>query len=256
MNALRLGAGLVAVLALLLIADRVAAQEYAPAPGSPAVAQPTDSAAREPLQPLEAFSAVGSDMALANHLNEMGWTDAQVAAFIDGIRAAFRGRPYPPNDAARQITERIHQQIAEIESREREQQFAKPGHLEDYLKEICKRLKLAQSDSGLCYEIDAGTTGSRPGPDDTVVVNCAAYAADVATPLPQLSSKNARIKVSDMLPGFVEGVQMMTVGSQAIFVLPPALSFGSGKWPPGVDRGTPLVFRVALVNVIGAGAQR
>jgi hypothetical protein len=95
-------------------------------------------------------------MALANHLNEMGWTEAQVSAFIDGIRAAFQGKPYPPNDAARQITERIHQQIAEIESREREQEFAKPGRLEGYLKEICKRLKLTQSDSGLCYGIVRG----------------------------------------------------------------------------------------------------
>jgi FKBP-type peptidyl-prolyl cis-trans isomerase len=186
----------------------------------------------------------------------MGWTDAQVAAFIDGIRAAFRGKPYPPNDAARQITERIRQEIAEIESHEREQQFAKPGHLENYLKEICKRLKLTKSDSGLCYGIDPGTTGSRPGPDDTVVVSCAAYAADVATPLPQLSNKNARVKVSDMLPGLGEGVQMMTVGGQAIFVLPPALSFGSGKWPPGVDRGTPLIFRIALINVISGDVQR
>jgi FKBP-type peptidyl-prolyl cis-trans isomerase len=243
------------LLGLLVIVDRVAAQQEALATGSAALAQSPQSTAREPSQPLEAFSAVGSDMALANHLGEMGWSEAQVSAFIEGIRAAFQGKPYPPSDAARQISDRIRRQIAEIESREKEQEFAKPGHLEEYLKEVCKRLKLTQSDSGLCYAIDPGTTGSRPGPDDTVVVSCAAYAADFATPLPQLSSQNARIRVSNMLPGFVEGIQMMAVGGQAIFVLPPALSFGSGEWPPGVDRGTPLIFRISLINVISGNAQ-
>jgi FKBP-type peptidyl-prolyl cis-trans isomerase FkpA len=256
MNALRLQAGFAAFLALLAIVSRVAAQQETSTAGSPAVTQSPQSRAGEPLQPLEAFGAVGSDMALANHLNEMGWSEAQVSAFIDGIRAAFQGKPYPPSEAARRISERISQQVAEIESRERERKFAKPGHVDDYLKEICKSLKLTQSDSGLCYGINQGASGSRPSPGDTVVVSCAAYAADGATALPQLSSQNARIKVSDMLPGFVEGIQMMTVGGQAIFVLPPALSFGSGQWPPGVDRGTPLIFRIALINVISGDVQR
>jgi hypothetical protein len=86
-------------------------------------------------------------------------------------------------------------------------------------------------------------------------VSCAAYAADGATPIPQLSSQKARTKVSDMLPGFVQGIQMMTVGGQAIFVLPPALSFGNGNWPMGVDRGTPLIFRFALIDVLSGNAQ-
>jgi FKBP-type peptidyl-prolyl cis-trans isomerase FkpA len=255
MSALPLRACLAALLGLLVIVDRVAAQQEAPATGSTPRARSPQFAGGESSQPLEAFSAVGSDMALANHLGEMGWSEAQVSAFIDGIRAAFQGKPYPPSEAARQISDRIRQQIEEIESRKREEEFAKPGRLEGYLKEVCKRLKLTQSDSGLCYAIQPGSTGSRPGPDDTVVVSCAAYAADFATPLPQLSSQNARTRVSDMLPGFVEGIQMMAVGGKAIFVLPPELSFGSSKWPQGVDRGTPLIFRIALTDVISGSAR-
>ena len=47
---------------------------------------------------------------------------------------------------------------------------------------------------------------------------------------------------------------MMTIESQAIFVLPPALTFGDHEWPEGVERGTPLVFFFTLHEVTGAGA--
>jgi FKBP-type peptidyl-prolyl cis-trans isomerase len=249
---LRIAAG--ALLPLLLAVGDLAAQPAAP--GSDSTATESHPSTPEATPPVEAFSSVGSDMAMANHLGEMGWNEAQIAAFIEGIRAAFHGRPYPPSAAARQISERITQQIAAIEAHEREVEFAKPGRLKEYIKDICKRLNLEQADSGLCYTIRPGTTEARPGPDDTVVVSCAAFAADGSTPIPQLTAEKARTKVSEMLPGFVEGIQMMSVGGQAIFVLPPALSFGAGTWPPGVDHGTPLLFRITLNEIVSADKPR
>jgi FKBP-type peptidyl-prolyl cis-trans isomerase FkpA len=254
MNSRHLRRVFAGLLPLFLAVHEVAAQQAAGA-GPQDAMQSSQTAEGETSLPLDAFCSVGSGMALANHLNELGWNEAQVSAFIDGIRAAFRGKPYPTNDAARRISDRIFQQIAEVESREREQEFSKPGRLGDYLKEMCKRLKLERSDSGLCYGIEPGTTSSRPGPDDTVVVSCAAFAADGATPLPQLTNQKAQTKVADMLPGFVEGIQMMSVGGQGVFILPPALSFGNGNWPSGVDRGTPIIFRIKLISVISGETQ-
>ena len=86
--------------------------------------------------------------------------------------------------------------------------------------------------------------------------NPAAPAFDGTTVLPQLSDQKAHIKLADTFPGFKEGIQMMNVGAQALFVLPPALSFGAGKWPPGVVRGTPLIFQVTLENVVSGDKSR
>jgi FKBP-type peptidyl-prolyl cis-trans isomerase FkpA len=244
-----------AVTALFMAFGAADAQQVPAQDSSPAI-QPPQSAFQAPAIPLDAYSSVGSDMALANHLNELGWSEAQITAFIEGIRAALHGKPFPATDAARQVSDTISKRVAEIEAQEREQEFAKPGRLKEYLRDICKRMKLDESDSGLCYAISSVGSGVRPGPDDTVVVSCAAFAADLATPLPQLTNQKARTKVSDMLPGFVEGIQMMTVGSSAIFILPPALSFGKGDWPPGVDRGTPLIFRITLNEVVSANSPR
>jgi hypothetical protein len=49
---------------------------------------------------------------------------------------------------------------------------------------------------------------------------------------------------------------MMTRDSRAVFVLPPALSFGDGDWPPGVERGSPIVYQVTLHDVIGESPVR
>jgi FKBP-type peptidyl-prolyl cis-trans isomerase len=56
-----------------------------------------------------------------------------------------------------------------------------------------------------------------------------------------------------MLPGLMEGLQMMTVGATAVFVLPPSLSFGEGAWPEGVERGSPLVYYMSLGDVTVPG---
>ena len=209
--------------------------------------------------PLSAFAVVGSALVQSGHLAEFGWSEAQISAFLEGARDAFNGKTQPVDVAAERLHAEIGRQLAEIQAREKRkvaEAFALPGRLEQYMKETRKRYGLQQTDSGLAYSIQGGRPGIRPGPDDTVVISCIATAADGATRLPQLSSGRVSVKMAGLVPGFVEGLQMMNVDSQAMFVIPPALSFGAGVWPEGVDRGTPLIFFITLHEVISAEAAR
>jgi FKBP-type peptidyl-prolyl cis-trans isomerase FkpA len=223
--------------------------------GSATAAPPAPAPAVSATYPLSAFSAIGSSFAQGNHLPELGWNEAQISAFIEGIRAAFRGKPYPFDDPAKEASAAMGRRVQELQSREREAEFAQPGRLRAYMKDMRKRLNLEEADDGLCFGIQTGGKGNRPGPDDTVVLSCLAVAADGVTKLPQLSTERARMKVKDLLPGIAEGVEMMTNTSQALLIVPPALSFGSGEWPEGVDRGTPIIFQVTLHEVVTAGAK-
>jgi FKBP-type peptidyl-prolyl cis-trans isomerase len=232
--------------ALVLAGMVIAASAQPDAAASPGAAPPS----REEL--LQGFAAVGSQLAAENHLKDMGWTTAEVDAFISGIHAAIQGSPIPFNGAARQVKAEMSKRIAEIDSSERQAVFADPANLRKYLKNACKHFNLDQSDSGLCYRIVPGPSGSRPGPDDTVVFSCTAYASDGATTIPALTNENTRGKVSGMMPGFAEGIQMMTVDGEAFFVLPPSLTFGSGTWPQGVEAGTPLIFVIKLKQIVAA----
>jgi FKBP-type peptidyl-prolyl cis-trans isomerase FkpA len=209
-----------------------------------------------PSAPLDAYAAVGSSMVQDNRLGQLGWTEAQVEAFLSGVRAAFRGEGRPVDAVAQGLLNDIGRRMQEMEQAERRRQFgteafAQPGHLQTYLKDISKQFQLERSDSGLCYGIKAGY-GARPGPEDTVIMSYKVNLADTTTEVPALAVNRQKVRVGDLLPGLAEALQMMTVDSAAMLVLPPDLSFGAGEWPAGTERGTPLLFTVKLHEVIAA----
>lgn len=203
--------------------------------------------------PLTAYSAFGSSVGVGGHFGEIGWTQDQFDAFAEGMRSAFKGKPYDVEDSARQLAADMSKRISALESAGQPAQGPfDPSKLVAFMKDASKRYHLQLSDSGLGYNITPGRNGIRPRPGDTVVISCNAMAADGTTQLPQLSSARIRSKLDQMFPGFREGLQMMTVDSHAILVLPPALTFGSGQWPEGVQPGSPIVFEVTLLDVISA----
>lgn len=207
--------------------------------------------------PPAAYAALGASFVAGGSLADLGWNEDEIAAFIDGVRGAFHGKNHVFDETARQLSAEMGRRVQEIEKR-RQQPLAvaappaPPQDFSKYFKELRKRFPLQQSDSGLGYFIQPGRAGVRPRPGDVVVVSCVVLAADGKTTLPQLSNERARFKLAGVLPGLIEGIQMMTVDAQAMLVLPPELSFGEHKWPDGVDRGSPLIFQVTLHEVIGA----
>jgi FKBP-type peptidyl-prolyl cis-trans isomerase len=208
--------------------------------------------------PLTAYSAFGSSVGLGGHFGELGWSQDQFDAFTAGMRSAFKGKPFEVDDSARQLAAELSRKIKAIEAGAGEPQQTPafdPSRLVPFMKDASRRYHLQLSDSGLGYNVSPGRNGIRPRPADTVVISCNAVAFDGATKLPQLSSGRIRSRLDQMFPGFREGLQMMTVDSHAIFVLPPALTFGHGQWPDGVAPGSPIIFEVTLLEVIAAPPQ-
>jgi FKBP-type peptidyl-prolyl cis-trans isomerase len=196
---------------------------------------------------------------LGGHFGEVGWTQDQFDAFAEGMRSAFKGKPYQVEDSARQLAADMGKRISEIDAGTVAPATAPtfdPSKLVSYMQEATRKYHLQLSDNGLGYNVSAGRNGIRPRMGDTVVISCDAVAFDGSTKLPQLSSDRIRSKVEQMFPGLREGLQMMTVGSHAILVLPPALSFGHGQWPEGVSPGSPLIFQVELIDVVPAAGTK
>jgi len=128
--------------------------------------------------------------------------------------------------------------------------FAQPGYMQKYLRDMRARLQLQASDSGLVFGIKVSGGGPRPEPEDTVVISYKVHAADGKTEIPGLARERTRAKVQDLVPGLVEALQLMSVGSGAVLILPPDLSFGSGEWPEGAERDTPLIFSLVLHEIV------
>jgi FKBP-type peptidyl-prolyl cis-trans isomerase FkpA len=206
--------------------------------------------------PASAFTALGTSFAVGNRLPELGWNDAQIEAFLEGIRGALKGRPYPFDDAAEKVSAAMGAKVSQLPNDGKPRPLVAPAQMAAYMKQASRRLGLEEADSGLCYAVQETGKGNRPGPDDTVVVGVAAYAADGQTVIKELSAAKFKVKVADLVPGLREGIQMLAVGSRGLFLVPPALSFGNAGWPEGVPQGDPIIFKLSLLEVQNAPEAR
>jgi FKBP-type peptidyl-prolyl cis-trans isomerase len=204
--------------------------------------------------PIEAYVSLGSSFARDTGLDHLGWTEQQFNAFIDGVRATYRGQGYVfTEDASRlrtEVQERLR--VALEKAEEAALDFSRPERLQAYMKDRAKEFKLQFSDSGLAYRLVSRNSHLHPGPEDLVVFSCQGVTADGRTPVPALALKQQRVKVADLLPGLAEAVQMMTPEGSALVVLPPDLSFAAGSWPEGLPPGSPVICMLQLHEIVAA----
>ncbi|HEY9153681.1 MAG TPA: FKBP-type peptidyl-prolyl cis-trans isomerase, partial [Opitutaceae bacterium] len=234
-------------------------QDNATAPAAPnnaADAPPSAVHAPKPMseQPLSAFEELGASFALSARLGELDWNDEQFNAFVAGLSNAFHHRHEPFDQDAKDLYLAMAARIQQIDKEKVEAQFTDPKFVEAYMRKTRRALSMQETDSGLCYMIQGVGGANRATPNDTVVVTYDVTASDLATSLPKLGAARVRVKVSDLMPGLAEGIQMMTADSKGVFLIPPQLSYGTGKWPEGVAKNEPLIFRVTLHEVDAAGA--
>jgi FKBP-type peptidyl-prolyl cis-trans isomerase len=201
----------------------------------------------QPAGELGTYASMGSGIGVSIGLIEANWTDAQIEAFVAGLRAAHLKQPYPPDDASRRLLTDTQRRAAEIRGR------GKSGdtpELRKFLRGARESASMQESESGLLFRILVPGGGPRPRPQDTIVANFVAKMPDGTTEIRDLSGKDLRIRLGDLPPGIVEGIQMLALGAHAVFVLPPWLSFGSSEWPAGIERGTPIFLQVELKDII------
>lgn len=103
--------------------------------------------------------------------------------------------------------------------------------------------------SGLQYQVLRESTGQRPGPNSVVTVHYVGTLTD-GTQFDSSYDRGtpATFNLRNVIKGWQEGVQLMTVGSQFRFIIPPDLAYGdtqTGVIPPN----STLVFEVELLEI-------
>ena len=110
--------------------------------------------------------------------------------------------------------------------------------------------------SGLQYKIVKQGTGSKPGPNDKVVVE---YTGTLVNgKIFDSSFKNsdpATFNVSDVIAGWKEALQLMPAGSKWIIYVPATLAYGihtgHGTFPPNSN----LIFEIELKEIVKQGQE-
>lgn len=109
--------------------------------------------------------------------------------------------------------------------------------------------------SGLQYQVLQEGTGPNPKPTDQVTVHYKGTLLDGKT-FDSSYDRNepATFTVGQVIPGWVEALQLMKVGSKAKLFIPPALAYGESGAGQDIPPNALLIFEVELIKAEAAPA--
>jgi len=104
--------------------------------------------------------------------------------------------------------------------------------------------------SGLQYEVTRAAEGASPGLNDFVTVHYQGELIDgTIFDSSYQRGQPATFPVTGVIQGWVEALQLMTVGSQYRLVIPPELAYGESGSGNLIGPGTVLIFDVELLEI-------
>lgn len=104
--------------------------------------------------------------------------------------------------------------------------------------------------SGLQYKIIKNGSGGRPGKEDMVTVEYTGRLLDGKVfDSTAKSGKPATFKLSQVIPGWIEALQLMPAGSTWEIYVPPALAYGDRSVGGPIGPNETLIFNIHLISV-------
>lgn len=119
-----------------------------------------------------------------------------------------------------------------------------------FLKENKKNPDVIETSSGLQYRvIQKGTSDVKPGPTSKVEVHYEGRLLDGSIFDSSYSrGESISFGLDQVIPGWTEALQLMTVGSKHELFIPSNLAYGDRNIP-GIPAGSLLIFKVELLGI-------
>ncbi|RUO63526.1 FKBP-type peptidyl-prolyl cis-trans isomerase [Pseudidiomarina insulisalsae] len=170
-----------------------------------------------------------------------------IAGFVDSLKDQSK----LTEEETEQLLTTMQQQYTEMKTSKLGAESQAEG--EAYLAEFVAKDGVVVTESGLAYEVieEGEEGGEQPAADDIVEVHYEGTLVDGTVFDSSIErGEPAVFPLNRVIPGWTEGVQLMSVGDKYRFVIPPELAYGDrevggGTIPP---RST-LIFEVELIDV-------
>lgn len=172
--------------------------------------------------------------------------DIVVAAFIDAIRDESQMDDETAEENLAVLRERVMEQRQEVVGGRAQREG------EEYLAENAERDDVQITESGLQYEVIREGEGESPGAEDFVEVH---YEGRLVNGEIFDSSyergEPAAFPLNRVIPGWTEGLQLMTEGAHYRFVIPADLAYGEREVGNGtIPPNSTLIFEVELLEIL------
>ncbi len=127
---------------------------------------------------------------------------------------------------------------------------ASAGKETKFLAENGKKTGVTTTSSGLQYEVVSMGTGAKPIPTDEVTVHYVGSLTDGKTfDSSRDRGEPAIFVLQGVIPGWIEGLQLMPVGSKFKFYIPSILGYGEQGAGEAIGPNETLIFEVELLSI-------
>lgn len=191
-------------------------------------------------------------LSMGNNFRSSGIKTINVKDFADGVAAVFEGaQPKMSYDEAKLEIKNF------FEAMEAEQRAAaaKMGEVNEaagkkFLEENGKRVEVNVTPSGLQYEVIKEGTGKQPTASDSVTVHYTGKLIDGTVFDSSVErGEPATFGVTQVIPGWVEALQMMKEGAKWRLFIPSQLAYGPNGAGNIIGPNSTLIFDVELIKV-------
>lgn len=185
-------------------------------------------------------------LSIGNNFQNSGITDLQVEDFIKGLNDVLSGKtPEIGYDEAKQI---INDFFVKLQH-DKFENNKKAGA--EFLSINRNREGVVELPSGLQYQVLKKGAGAVPTANDKVechyhgtLINGQVFDSSVERGAP------AEFGVSQVIPGWVEALQLMPVGSKWRLFIPSTLAYGEQGAGQAIEPNSTLIFDVELLNIV------
>ncbi len=193
--------------------------------------------------------AMGADV--GKYFRNFG-EDINFDAFLAGVTAGYKGEKLLLTqeeivEVQKEFSQRMQQKQAAALTAMKEKDLAAG---KEFLAKNKEKDGVTVTDSGLQYEFIKKGEGALPQADDVVKVDYVGTLID-GTEFDSSISRGEPVvfAVNQVIPGWVEALQLMPVGSKVRVVLPAELAYGEQGVMPKIEPNSVLVFEITLHSI-------
>lgn len=192
-------------------------------------------------------------LSMGNNFRASGIQKINVRDFADGVAAVFDG--LAPRMSYDEAKAEIQQFFGEMEKKQ-QAEAAKMAEVnkaagESFLAENGKRVEVKTTPSGLQYEVLTEGDGPQPKATDQVEVHYTGRLIDGTVFDSSVDrGQPATFGVTQVIPGWVEALQLMKAGSKWRLFIPSDLAYGPNGAGGVIGPNQTLIFDVELLKVL------